>query len=74
MKLVHGVLKLIDFLIKVWGYVSVLALLVIWLATKVGITCDHEIFQCDKNNPSKFCGICKNIQTELEKSMDDIKK
>lgn len=74
MKLVRGIFKLIDFLIKTWGYISILGLLVIWLGIKVGVTCEHEMFQCDTKNPSKFCRICKNMQTELEKSMDEIKK
>ena len=74
MKLVRGIFKLIDFLIKTWGYISILGLLVIWLGIKVGVTCEHEMFQCGTKNPSKFCGICKNMQTELEKSMDEIKK
>jgi len=74
MKLVRGILKLIDFLIKTWGYISVLGFLVIWLGIKVGMTCEHEMFQCDNKSSSKFCGICKKIKTELEKSMDEIKK
>ena len=74
MKLVRGILKLIDFLIKTWGYISVLGLLIVWLGIKVGMTCEHDMFQCDNKKSSKFCGFCKNLQTELEKSMDKIKK
>lgn len=74
MKLIKGLLKLIDILVKLWGYVSLLGIGIIAFGAKVGIDCDHELLQCKSDNPPKYCGLCKSLTDEYHKLVDDSNK
>jgi hypothetical protein len=70
MNMIKGLLKLVDRLVKVWGYVSLLGISVIALGAKFGIGCDHELLQCKSKNPPQYCGLCKYLTDEYNKSKD----
>lgn len=67
MKIIKGFFKLIDILVRLWGYVSLIGIGIIALGAKVGIDCDHEILNCKSDNPPKYCGICKSLTDEYNK-------
>jgi hypothetical protein len=74
MKIIKGIFKLIDILVKLWGYVSLLGIGLIALGAKVGIDCDHELLKCKSDNPPMYCGLCKSLTNEYNKMKEQSDK
>ena len=62
MKFIKGLLRLIDRLVKTWGYLSLIGIALIAYSSKLGFGCDHQLFQCKSDNPPKYCGLCKSLE------------